>query len=103
MKSMAFAAVVHEQLDARGPRIGEEVVVVGTGLTDGVDNDVEQTVGASAHVLRLGAQPQRVDTGHAASDDSHRVRQRAQQGRVRWPRAHQAHRRRAGALPFRLQ
>jgi putative transposase len=49
---------VHQQLDARGACIGEEVAVVGAGLADGVDDDVEQTVGAGAHVLRLGTQPQ---------------------------------------------
>ena len=54
-------AVVHEQLDAGGPGIGKEIAVVRVGSADGVDDDVEQPVGASAHVLRLGAQPQGVD------------------------------------------
>lgn len=57
-------AVVHKQLDARGPCIGEEVAVVGPGLPDGVDNNVEHAVSAGAHVLWLGAQPQGVDADH---------------------------------------
>ena len=50
-------AVVHQQLDARGPQVGEQVPVVRMRRADGVDDDVEQPVGAGAHVLRLGAQP----------------------------------------------
>ena len=52
---------MHRQLDARGPRIGEQVAVVGMGGTDPGHHAGQQAVGAGAHVHRRGAQPQLVD------------------------------------------
>ena len=58
-------AVMHQQLDATGPGVGKQVAVMGLRLAYSVDHHAEQTVGAGTHVLRLRAQPQRVDTDHA--------------------------------------
>ena len=60
-------AVVHQQLDARGSLVGERVAVVRVRRADGVDDDAEQPVGTGAHILRLRAQPQRVDADHRQS------------------------------------
>ena len=48
-------AVVHEQLESAGPRIGEEVTMVRVGLAKRVDHHRQQPVGTSAHVLGLAA------------------------------------------------
>ncbi len=47
-------------------RLSEQVAMVRMRRADGIDDDVEQAVGAGAHVLRLGAQPQRVDADQQA-------------------------------------
>lgn len=58
-------AVMHQQLDATGPSIGKQVTVMGLRLAQSVDHYAEQPVGSGTHVLRMRAQPQRVDTDHA--------------------------------------
>jgi hypothetical protein len=57
-------AVVHQQLHPRRPCIGEQPAVVRLCTAYRVDHHRQQPVGARAHVLRLGAQPQRVDADH---------------------------------------
>lgn len=60
-------AVMHEQLQAAGPRIGEQVAVVRASLSERIDDHRQQRVGTRAHVLWLRAQPQRIDADHSFS------------------------------------
>jgi hypothetical protein len=73
-------AIVHEQLDARGAQVREKAARVCARRADCVDNDVEQSAGPGAHVLRLTPQPQCVDAVQRAGSSARaqRVGQRAQ-------------------------
>lgn len=68
-------AVVHDELDARGARVGEEVAVMGVRGTQCRDDSGQHPLGARAHVQRLRAQPYFVDADHfsaaAATSRSH--------------------------------
>jgi hypothetical protein len=55
---------VHQQLDARGARVGEQVTMVRVGSAGGLHNAAQKPLGAGAHVHRRGAQPQGVDADH---------------------------------------
>src|SRR5258706_3218664 len=60
-------AVMYEQLDARGTRVGEEVAVVGLCSTEDLHYAHQQPVGASSHVDRLDGEPHGVDADHRSS------------------------------------
>ena len=50
-------AVVHQQLDAGGARIGEQVAVMGLGTAKDLYHAGQQPIGAGAHVRGLSCQP----------------------------------------------
>jgi len=62
---------VNQKFDSRGPCVGEQVAVMGLGATEDLHHAREQSIGASAHVHRLGSQPQGVDANHRSSFRSH--------------------------------
>jgi hypothetical protein len=51
-------AVVHDQLDADGPRIGEQAAVMGPGTAHGMRDVRHQALGARTHVQGLDAKMQ---------------------------------------------
>ena len=57
-------AIVHEQLEAGGARIGKQVAVMGMGSPKHLHHAGAQTLGAGAHVQRLDGQPQSIDANH---------------------------------------
>ena len=63
--------VVYQQLDARGPCIGEQVAVMGMSGTEYLHHSREQSIGASAHVDWLDREPQPVDASHRNHSRSH--------------------------------
>jgi hypothetical protein len=69
-------AIVHEQLDARGAQVREKAARVCARRADCVDNDVEQSAGPGAHVLRLTPQPQCVDADQRAGSSARAQRAR---------------------------
>ena len=71
-------AVVHQQLDARGARVGEQVTVVGMGGTSDLHDAGQQPLGASAHVHRYAAQPQAIDADHLSRPELNSRSQAAQ-------------------------
>ena len=61
-------AVVHRQLDAAGPRVGEEIAVMGVCGAEDRDHAGEQCIRAGPPVDGLGGQPQGVDSDSGRAD-----------------------------------
>ena len=57
-------AVVHQNLHPGGTSVGEEAGMVRLGRAEDLDDPGQCSVGAAAHVQRLGGQPDGVDAYH---------------------------------------
>jgi len=71
-------AVVREQLQPRGPRVGEQVTTVRASLAERADHRRPQPFCAGARVHRLRAQPQRVDADRFSAVPASSLSQAAQ-------------------------
>ena len=60
-------AIMHQQFDAAGARVGKKVAVVRLRLAEHMHDAREQTLGTGAHVHRLDRQPQGVDADHRSN------------------------------------
>ena len=61
---------MHQQLDATGARIGEQVAVVGLRGTEDLHHAGEQPIRSGAHVDGLHGQPHRLDADHRSHSRS---------------------------------
>ena len=57
-------SIVHQQFDAAGAGVGEQIAVVRLRGAEDLHHAGEQALGAGAHVQRLHGQPQGVDADH---------------------------------------
>lgn len=64
-------AVVHQQLDARGPCVGEQVAVVRLGAAEDLHDAGQKPISAGTHVHGPGGKPQRIDAGPRSNSRIH--------------------------------